>query len=225
MSKLQLEIYYSLFIYSPVTVTVATASRLSTYPIAETFHSLQGEGYWSGCSTFFIRLGGCDVYCPWCDQKETWNLERHPKQTVVALCQQAIATNPAFVVITGGEPLMHDLSMLCEALAETGLRRHLETSGAHPLTGQFEWITLSPKPFKPPMPKVYAHASELKVVIKTVADFEWAESESVKVPPTTLKYLQPEWETPASQALIINYIQQHPEWRLSLQSHKYLGVR
>ncbi|MGA1622334.1 MAG: 7-carboxy-7-deazaguanine synthase QueE [Synechocystis sp.] len=196
-----------------------------TYPIVETFHSLQGEGTWAGCSAFFIRLAGCDVHCPWCDQKETWPVGHHPHTSVETLVTQALAAKPAFVVITGGEPLMHDLTDLCAALKHHQLRCHLETSGAYPLSGTFDWITLSHKPYKPPVPTIYSQASELKMVIAQLADLSWAEREGEKVDPQIPRFLQPEWETPTSQALIFDYILTHPHWRLSLQSHKYLGVR
>ncbi len=205
---------------SPLTLPTTT-----TYPLVETFHSLQGEGAWAGCSAFFIRLGGCDVHCPWCDQKETWPENRHPPVTVETLVNQALSVKPAFVVITGGEPLLHNLTDLCIGLKHQGLRCHLETSGSHPLTGSFDWITLSPKPYKPPVPEIYACASELKVVIANIEDLLWAETEAAKVDPQIPCYLQPEWDTATSQALIFDYILTHPHWRLSLQSHKYLGVR
>jgi organic radical activating enzyme len=193
--------------------------------VVETFHSLQGEGSWAGCSALFIRLGGCDVHCPWCDQKETWPENYHPQTAVEILVNQALIAKPAFVVITGGEPLMHDLTDLCGGLKNQRLRLHLETSGAHPLTGNFDWITLSPKPYKPPLPEIYAQANELKVIIANAEDLLWAEAEAAKLDRHIPCYLQPEWETPASQALIFDYVLAHPHWRLSLQTHKYLGVR
>ena len=195
------------------------------YPIAETFHSLQGEGAWSGGNAFFIRLGGCDVHCPWCDQKETWNQQRHPLVNIETLVSQASKAKPAFVVITGGEPLMHDLAPLCQALGKAGLRRHLETSGAYSLTGEFEWVTFSPKPYKPPEPELYAVADELKIIIQSPSDLLWAEQQSAKVFKQIPRFLQPEWETPDSQEQIIQYIKTHPQWRLSLQNHKYLAIR
>lgn len=204
--------------------SVAVPAENITYPIAETFHSLQGEGAWAGCSAFFIRLGGCDVHCPWCDQKETWNAQRHPPETVATLVAQAQAAQPSFVVITGGEPLLHDLTPLCQALEDAGLRRHLETSGAHALRGQFEWITLSPKPYKPPHPSLYSQASELKIIIAQEDDLLWAEQQAAKITAPIPLYLQAEWETPSAPPLIFEYILRHPQWRLSLQAHKYLGV-
>jgi 7-carboxy-7-deazaguanine synthase len=206
------------------------------YPVVETFHSLQGEGAWTGSSAFFIRLGGCDVGCPWCDTKPSWNAQRHPQQSVQDLVAEARSASPAFVVITGGEPLMHNLEPLTTALRQQGLRRiHLETSGAHSFSGDFDWVTLSPKPFKPPLPNLYAQASELKIVIAQPSDFTWAEAQSAQVGATVRRYLQPEWQaaqSPASQspkfqsqASVMAYILAHPQWQLSLQTHKLLGVR
>jgi 7-carboxy-7-deazaguanine synthase len=195
------------------------------YPIVETFHSIQGEGAWMGTSAFFMRLALCDVGCPWCDTKISWSDKHHPRQTISALVAMAIAASPQFVVITGGEPLMHDLQPLTTALHQAGLRIHLETSGAHPLSGEFDWVTLSPKQFKPPLADVYAVANELKVVIMQAADFAWAEQQATLVNQQCNRYLQPEWNSIASQDLIFQYILAHPEWRMSLQTHKLLGVQ
>jgi organic radical activating enzyme len=195
------------------------------YPIVETFHSLQGEGAWSGVNAFFIRLAGCDVHCPWCDQKETWKVKGYPKKSALELANESQEINPQIVIITGGEPLLHNLNDLTQALHEKGLKVHLETSGAHPLTGTFDWITLSPKPYKIPHPEIYSQASELKIIIANKDDLLWAENEAKKVLPNTLKYLQPEWNSPESQQLIFEYILQHPQWRMSLQTHKWLNIR
>ncbi|NET37758.1 MAG: 7-carboxy-7-deazaguanine synthase QueE [Cyanothece sp. SIO1E1] len=189
------------------------------------FHSVQGEGTWVGVNAFFIRLGGCDVGCSWCDTKVSWNPKRHPQWQVIDLAAAAYAAQPAIVVITGGEPLMHDLTALTRELHAKHLQVHLETSGAYPLSGSFDWITCSPKRAKPPHESIYTHVNELKVVVVDQCDLEWAESQATKVPPTTLKYLQPEWHTPESHTLIFTYVLQHPTWRISLQTHKFLGVR
>ena len=196
-----------------------------SYPIVETFHSVQGEGAWTGVNAFFIRLGGCDVYCPWCDQKESWNAQRHPKFPVNDLVQLATEVNPAIVIITGGEPLMHDLNPLTRSLKEQNLQVHLETSGAHPFTGLFDWVTFSPKTYKAPHDSIYKQANELKIVISTERDLDWARSQEKKVGSTTIKYLQPEWNNPASLPLIFDYVLKYPQWRISLQTHKFLGVR
>ncbi|MEL6495930.1 MAG: 7-carboxy-7-deazaguanine synthase QueE [Cyanobacteria bacterium J06623_7] len=202
-----------------------TAIENITYPIVETFHSLQGEGYWTGVNAFFIRLGGCDVHCPWCDTKHSWNSQRHPQQSVSELAITAAAANPALVIVTGGEPLMHDLAPLTTALKDKGLRVHLETSGAHPLTGNFDWITFSPKQFKAPHPSIYQSASELKVIVAGEYDLRWAEQQAALVPASTLCYLQPEWNTAESQNLIFDYILHHPQWRFGLQTHKLLEIQ
>ncbi len=195
-------------------------------PVVETFHSVQGEGAWTGVNAFFIRLAGCNVGCPWCDTKESWNSKQHRQRSVVELTQEAKEKAPAIVVVTGGEPLMHDLNPLTSSLRAAGLQVHLETSGAYPFSGGFDWVTLSPKTAKTPQESVYPHVSELKVVVVNSLDLEWAEQQAAKVPQAALKYLQPEWNThAASQSLIVEYIKRHPEWRVSLQTHKFLGVR
>jgi organic radical activating enzyme len=196
-----------------------------TYPIVETFYSIQGEGAWTGTSAFFIRLGGCDVYCPWCDQKESWNAKRHPQRSLLQLATEAKTANPAIIVITGGEPLMHDLDPLTLQLQKLGLRVHLETSGTHSFSGQFNWVTFSPKSYKLPHESIYTRVSELKVVVVNGEDLQWAEQQASKIPLETVKYLQPEWNTPQSQQLVFDYVLQHPKWRISLQTHKFLGVR
>ncbi|MGB0560583.1 MAG: 7-carboxy-7-deazaguanine synthase QueE [Spirulinaceae cyanobacterium] len=196
-----------------------------TYPLVETFHSIQGEGYWTGVSAFFIRLAGCDVGCPWCDTKISWPLQAHPPVALEELVQQVQAARPQIVVITGGEPLLHDLLPLTQALSPLGFPLHLETSGAYPLTGQWAWVTLSPKPTRPPQPGLYAQAQELKVVIQTAADLAWAQQQAAQLPQPIPQFLQPEWSTPESPQLVWQYVRQHPQWRMSLQSHKLLNVR
>ncbi len=193
--------------------------------IVETFHSIQGEGAWAGTNAFFIRLAGCDVGCPWCDTKISWSQKPHPRRSIADLVAEAKAAHPTFVVVTGGEPLMHDLTPLTTALHQADLRIHLETSGAHPESGQFDWVTLSPKPFKPPLMKIYDRVNELKVVIAQPEDLSWAEQQSQLTSDAAIRYLQPEWNSPASQNLVFEYILQHSTWRMSLQTHKLLGVR
>lgn len=205
----------------PVNLT-ALQSQL---PIVETFHSIQGEGTWAGTNAFFIRLGGCDVGCPWCDTKESWNAKRHPLMSLEALVAEVDQRHPRLVVITGGEPCMHDLTELTAALRSTGARLHLETSGAYPLSGQFDWITLSPKFHRLPQPEFYGQANELKVVIASIQDFVWAETQLAQVSPTVPSYLQPEWGTPAAKDWVFEYVLSHPRWQMSLQTHKFLGIR
>jgi 7-carboxy-7-deazaguanine synthase len=210
---------------SPLSIAKNLQSAAITYPIVETFHSVQGEGAWLGSSAYFMRLGGCDVKCWFCDTKESWDASQHPQQTVAELLAQVTAAKPAIVVITGGEPLLHDLTALSEALQAIAMRVHLETSGAHPLSGQFDWITLSPKTFKPPVASIYAHINELKIVIANKKDLVWAEQQAALAPATAIKYLQPEWDSAEANQLVFDYVRQHPQWRLSLQTHKFLGVR
>jgi 7-carboxy-7-deazaguanine synthase len=198
---------------------------INTYPIVETFHSLQGEGYWSGVNAFFIRLAGCDVHCPWCDQKESWSQNNYPRLSCEELNKQVKDANPSIIIITGGEPLMHNLDPLTTTLENLNIPIHLETSGAYPLTGKFAWITFSPKTYKPPHESIYPKVGELKVVIATPEDLEWAEKQAQKVPQQAIKYLQPEWNSQASYNMVYNYTLKHPQWRVSLQTHKFMGVR
>ena len=204
---------------------MSTVAKTITYPIVETFHSVQGEGYWTGVNAFFIRLGGCDVHCPWCDTKHSWNPKLHPQQSIEELATAATAVNPAIVIITGGEPLMHNLLPLTTILKDQGLQVHLETSGAHPFSGNFDWVTFSPKQFKAPHSSIYSHASELKIVVTSQFDLKWAEQQAALIPESTLRYLQPEWNSPDSQNLIFKYILQNPQWRISLQTHKLLQIQ
>ncbi|WP_254934244.1 7-carboxy-7-deazaguanine synthase QueE [Cyanobium sp. WAJ14-Wanaka] len=203
-------------------------------PVVETFHSLQGEGLHAGRSAFFIRLGGCSVGCSWCDTKHSWPAEAHPSRSLASLAaeaQQAAGAGAAFVVVTGGEPLHHNLDDLCTALAKSGLPLHLETSGVDPLSGRFDWITLSPKAHRPPTPELLAACQELKVIVHGPGDLAFAEemataclSASQKLGQPAL-LLQPGWQSEEGKELAIAYVRQHRPWRLSLQSHKWLGVR
>ncbi len=202
-----------------------TTSDLITYPIAETFHSIQGEGIWTGVSAFFIRLAGCNVGCPWCDQKESWNYKTFPKYSPETLAMEASKASASIVVITGGEPLMYDLFPLTDILQKFGMQVHLETSGSHPLSGNFNWITFSPKPFKVPHSNIYDKANELKIIIASQQDFEWAEEQKNKTNSKSINFLQPEWNSDMSSSLIYDYVCKHPEWRISLQTHKFLGIR
>ena len=209
-----------------MTTAFAQSARSKlTYPIVETFHSVQGEGAHTGVSAYFIRLAGCDVACPWCDTKESWNAKRHPQKSVDELASEVKKAKPAIVVVTGGEPLLHDLFPLTKALKELQIPVHLETSGSHPFSGEFDWVTFSPKQFKAPHKSIYQHAQELKVVVTSEYDLKWAEQQAALVATSTLKYVQPEWNTPQSKDLIFNYVRQNPQWRISLQTHKLLEVR
>ena len=196
------------------------------YPVMERFKTLQGEGAFTGVSAWFIRLGGCDVGCAWCDVKESWEAAAHPPVAVEELVAEAVEAQTAITVITGGEPLMYDCAPLTEALRAAGLKVHLETSGAHPLTGTWDWITLSPKRFKPALPEVYAQADELKVVVVNRQDYAWAEEHAERMRPEAVRYLQPEWSRREKlHEPLTDYVASHPLWRLSLQTHKYLNIR
>ena len=208
---------------------------LSTHllPVMEHFYTIQGEGFHQGRAAYFVRLGGCDVGCVWCDVKDSWDANAHPKKSVAAIAATIVENTPSpnttaaktLVVITGGEPLMHDLTELTNALQSNGFETNIETSGAHPLSGNWDWICLSPKKFKAPLPEIIPLANELKVVIFNQSDFKWAEEYAAMVSPTCKLYLQPEWDKAAVVTpLIIEYIKQHPQWELSLQIHKYINV-
>lgn len=199
--------------------------HLNQLPIVEIFHSVQGEGAWMGTNAFFIRLAGCDVGCPWCDTKISWNVKRHPEIAIATLVDKAVSAFPEIVVITGGEPLMHDLTELSQQLKAQGLRVHLETSGSHPFSGSFDWVTFSPKQFKLPHESIYDRVSELKIVVKDETDLTFAEQNAAMVSANVLKYLQAEWETDRSRDLVMQYVLSHPNWRVSIQTHKLLGVR
>ncbi len=209
-----------------MTIDLMTIDLLTTtLPVMESFYTLQGEGFHQGRAAYFIRLGGCDVGCFWCDVKDSWDAAKHPKLTIDSLVATAKQTPAEIVVVTGGEPLMHDLNTLTGALQSAGLKTHIETSGSSPLSGDWDWICLSPKKFKAPLPETLPVADELKVVIYNKSDFDWAETYAAQVSPGCKLYLQPEW-TKASfiTPSIIDYIKANPRWELSLQLHKYINV-
>ncbi|MEX0681306.1 MAG: 7-carboxy-7-deazaguanine synthase QueE [Balneolales bacterium] len=196
----------------------------TAYPVMEHFYTIQGEGVHTGQAAYFIRLAGCDVGCWWCDVKESWEASEHPVIPATALVRAAKDSGAGFVVLTGGEPLLHDLRPLTAGLHEAGLQIHLETSGSSPLQGEVDWVTLSPKRFKEPLEEIFPLADELKVVVLTKKDLHWAEKNAGKCRNETRKLLQPEWDTPGSIPLIVQYVKGHPEWRISLQTHKFLNV-
>lgn len=196
-----------------------------TLPVMEHFYTLQGEGYHQGRAAYFIRLGGCDVGCVWCDVKDSWDAEKHPKYDVGSLMSEVSKTPAQIVVITGGEPLLYNLDELTKELRRAGFKTHLETSGTHPLSGTWDWICLSPKKFLAPLPQIIPLAHELKVVVFNKSDFAWAEKYAALVSSSCKLYLQPEWDNAAKMTpLIIDYIKTHPKWELSLQIHKYINV-
>ena len=194
-------------------------------PLMEHFCTLQGEGRYVGHASYFLRLGGCDVGCVWCDVKESWDASKHPMVTLDEMVTHVVASGVNIAVITGGEPLLHDLSGLTSALQQKGIRTHMETSGSSPLTGNWDWICLSPKKFKAPLDEVLQAAHELKVVVYHPSDLKWAQDHAAKVSEQCLLYLQPEWgKREEMTPLIIQFIKDNPRWVLSLQTHKYLNI-
>lgn len=194
------------------------------YPLVEDFYTIQGEGAHTGRPAYFIRTAGCDVNCWWCDVKESWDEEKHPNTPTGDIVKRAADSGAEFAVITGGEPLLHNLEALSVRLKQEGMDVHIETSGSSPLSGQLDWVTLSPKRFKKPLKENFPYVDELKVVVLKNKDIQWAEENAKKCPPSTRLLLQPEWETPSSIKLIVDYVKQNPEWGISLQTHKFIDV-
>ncbi len=191
----------------------------------ESFYTIQGEGFYQGRAAYFIRLGGCDVGCVWCDVKDSWDADKHPLVLIENLLRDVKKTPAEMVVITGGEPLMHDLTLLTQSLQEAGLETNIETSGSSPLSGSWDWICLSPKKFKAPLPEVVPYANELKIIVFNKTDFKWAEEFAEQVSPNCKLYLQPEWsKSQEITSSIVDYIKTNPKWELSLQLHKYINV-
>ena len=198
---------------------------ITDLPVMESFYTIQGEGFHQGKAAYFIRLGGCDVGCVWCDVKESWDMNAHPLQSINNIVNEAAKFAARIAVITGGEPLLHNLSHLTEALHEKGFYTNIETSGSSPLSGNWDWICLSPKKFKYPLPEILPLANELKVIIFNRSDFDWAEKYAAQVSQDCKLYLQPEWDKATLVTpLIIDYIKTNPRWELSLQIHKYINV-
>jgi organic radical activating enzyme len=194
-------------------------------PVMEHFYTIQGEGLHQGKAAYFIRLGGCDVGCSWCDVKDSWDASKHPRMEIADIVSVAAAHPGKIVVITGGEPLMYDLGPLTRALRTAGLRTHIETSGAHPLTGKWDWICLSPKKFKLPVEGFHEHADELKIIVYNKHDLQWAEQHAALVGSSCHLLLQPEWSKEKKMLpLMVDYVKAHPKWRISLQTHKYMDV-
>lgn len=199
-------------------------------PVMESFYTIQGEGYFQGHAAYFIRLGGCDVGCHWCDVKESWDAQAHPLFAIDQIAEKALSevggnAENIVAVITGGEPLMHNLDALTNALHEKNFRTNIETSGAHPLSGDFDWICLSPKKFKAALPEVIENANELKIIVYNKSDFIWAEEYAAQVNRQCRLYLQPEWSKAQEMIpLIVAYIRRNPKWEISLQIHKYMNI-
>jgi len=191
----------------------------------ESFLTLQGEGFYTGKLAYFIRLGGCDVGCVWCDVKESWEAADHPLVSVSDIIANAKDSKAEIAVITGGEPLMYNLDALTDQLHLSGFKTHIETSGVYPLSGDWDWVCFSPKKFKAPQDEFYHKSDELKVIVFNQSDLKWAEEHARKMQNDALLYLQPEWsKKEAMTPLIIDYIKQNPKWRISLQVHKYMNI-
>lgn len=207
---------------STTTEHKVTATAL---PLMEHFYTIQGEGFFQGHAAYFLRLGGCDVGCVWCDVKESWDASIHPVVSVADMVSFVRSANAPIVVITGGEPVMYNLEILTRSLHEAGVRTHIETSGVYPLTGEWDWVCFSPKKFKKPDPSVFPKANELKVVLYNKSDFAWAEEFARQVSPSCELFLQPEWSKEKEMLpLIVEYVKQHPQWKISLQVHKYMNI-
>ncbi len=206
-------------------ILTKNTSSITELPIVETFYTVQGEGFYSGRAAFFIRVAGCDVGCVWCDVKESWDKNEHEILQVSELVNQVKESNTDFVVITGGEPAMYDLNYLTNELHKLEVEIAVETSGAYPLRGEYDWICLSPKKFKKPVDSVIEKAHELKIVVFNKSDLEWAESHAKQVPKDCKLFLQAEWAKKEKMyELILDYITHNTQWRISVQTHKYLGV-
>lgn len=198
---------------------------MDSLPLMEHFYTVQGEGANAGRAAYFLRLGGCDVGCVWCDVKESWDADIHPKVSLDTMKNWVLEAQANAVVITGGEPLMYDLTQLTGRLKAAGLQTWIETSGAHPFSGTWDWVVFSPKKFKAPHPSIYEQADELKIVVYNKSDFDWAISHADKVSEKCQLYLQPEWSREKEMnPLIIDFVKENPRWRISLQTHKYLNI-
>ena len=197
----------------------------NTLPLMEHFYTIQGEGFHTGRAAYFVRLAGCDVGCVWCDVKESWDANAHPQINIYTILQYVKQAKAEMAVITGGEPLLHQLDELTTLLQQNNIETNIETSGSSPLSGNWNWICVSPKKFKAPLLEVIEKANELKIVVFNKSDFEWAEKYAALVNKNCILYLQPEWDK-AEQVLplIIDYVKQNPKWKISLQTHKYLQI-
>ena len=194
-------------------------------PVMEDFYTIQGEGFYQGHAAYFIRLGGCDVGCVWCDVKESWDASQHPLISISEIVGKAKASGTEIAVVTGGEPAMYDLTALTNSLKEAGIKTNIETSGVYPLSGVWDWVCFSPKKFKAPHPAVFKQANELKVIVYNKSDFEWAEQFAAVVQSQCELFLQPEWSREKEMLpLIIDYVKANPKWKVSLQIHKYMNI-
>ncbi len=199
--------------------------RNNSLPVMEHFYTLQGEGAYTGNAAYFVRLGGCDVGCVWCDVKESWDVNAHPQISIQNIVKFISEVKSPIAVITGGEPLMHNLDELTESIQSKGIRTHIETSASHPLSGNWDWICVSPKKFKAPLPEILIKANELKVIIFNKSDFDWAEKHASMVEKDCQLFLQPEWDQQSKMLpLIIEYVKQNPKWKIGLQTHKWMQI-
>lgn len=209
----------------PITSNIEPEILNLQLPLMEDFYTIQGEGFYQGHAAYFIRLGGCDVGCSWCDVKESWDASIHPQVEISTMVNRAKLSGAEMVVVTGGEPAMYNLSELTAALRKEGLQTNLETSGAYPVTGTWDWVCFSPKKFKTPNQSVYGMADELKIIVYNKSDFNWAEEFAQKVTSECTLFLQPEWTKEKEMLpMIIDYVKSHPRWRISLQIHKYMNI-
>ncbi|MCE2743813.1 MAG: 7-carboxy-7-deazaguanine synthase QueE [Fluviicola sp.] len=206
-------------------MTIKDINTSIELPVMEYFYTIQGEGFYSGRAAFFIRLAGCDVGCVWCDVKESWDHEAHPNLTIDFIIEEVLKSKTDFVVITGGEPAMYDLTTLINRLKDNKIETAIETSGCYELIGNIDWYCFSPKKFKKPTEEAYTKANELKVVISHPSDFQWAEEHAAKVNLECKLYLQPEWSKQERfLPEIIEYVKLNPRWRISLQTHKFMNI-
>jgi 7-carboxy-7-deazaguanine synthase len=194
-------------------------------PLMEAFYTIQGEGYHSGKAAYFIRIGGCDVGCHWCDVKESWNASLHPLTKTDDIVRSSVKNTSKAVVVTGGEPSMYNLNYLTQELRKIGIQTFVETSGAYLLSGEWNWICLSPKKTLPSLPAIFRRANELKIIVHNKDDFKWAEKNAESVGSSCILYLQPEWsKRNEMMPMIVDYVMNNPRWKVSLQTHKYLGI-
>ena len=206
-------------------MTTKELVQTGALPLMEDFYTIQGEGAFQGSAAYFVRLGGCDVGCVWCDVKESWDASAHPLVEIDEMATRAATSATKIVVVTGGEPLMYDLTALTGAIHDRGLRAHIETSGAYPISGTWDWVCFSPKKFKAPHPSVFEYADELKVVVYHKSDIEWATGFVSQLKPSCQLFLQPEWSRHDEVLpLIIDFVKDNPRWQVSLQIHKYMNI-
>lgn len=202
----------------------ALVAKGEMLPLMEEFYTIQGEGYHKGTAAYFVRIGGCDVGCHWCDVKESWNADLHPATAIDGIVDNVVKYSKT-VVVTGGEPLIWNMGPLTQKLKEKNVKIHIETSGAYTLTGVWDWVCLSPKKLKLPTPEAYLAADELKVIIFNKNDFKFAEEQAAKVGKNCILYMQPEWSKREKVIpMIVDYVMANPQWKVSLQTHKYLNI-